>query len=144
MLGTLACQQGATLPTDVSTAQSVNCMIGEVYLGSAPITDRLRARAWLEANRTEVARRAPKDCAARAIAFVEETNFARWQLLISSGYSASEPGNTFRDDGRQVTLFNGRVCGGAYPSSQLTLLRLPRNRAIRFETQGGKCESNVP
>ena len=147
LLGTLACQCSSrtTIPTDVSTAQSVRCMIGEnALLGSAPITDQLHARAWLEANREQVAQRVSGDCAARAIAFVEETDFSRWQLFISSGYAAEQPFDAFRDDGRELTLFHGRVCGGAYPSSQLTMLRLLRNRAIRFKTVGGECPKNLP
>ena len=132
-------------PTLRQQAEFVTCdWTDKAHIGSEPMTEAAVARTWLQANREVMANGLREDCLAKATHFIETTDFARWQLLISSGYSAAEPASEFDDNHTTVTLFRGQVCGGAYPTSQLTLLRLPAGRTIASKTTGGLCPANLP
>lgn len=141
-----ACAHGASVrnPEHSFAAARVSCDAPEVYIRQGAFQTQSAAQGWLAEYRERLPSIVSDDCVARVIAFVEETDFGEHQLWISAGYAASEPGGHFDDDGTTVTLTHGRVCGGAYPSSRLTLLRLPRGRRIQHRTTGGECGRDVP
>ncbi|HLL21131.1 MAG TPA: hypothetical protein VK427_03320 [Kofleriaceae bacterium] len=138
-------QRPAATPEATTEVPWHSCDLRREGALGAVLVEEGAARAWVEANRERVASNvSDASCGEAALAFVAATDFARWQVLVSAGHAAAEPNPNVLDDGRSVTLTHGQVCGGAYPQSQLTLLRVPAGRAVAHRRTDRECPRDVP
>jgi hypothetical protein len=124
---------------------SVRCESGEGHFpGAGDLKTAAERDAWLAEHGATLRQRVSSEaCAESIVALVQSTDFDTHTVTIEKGYEASL-GTPFRDDGRTVTLVASRVCGGAYPSSAMQVIRIPRGRVVRTEVRGGECPSGAP
>lgn len=124
---------------------AVICEVPErLYLAVGDSHVRPSGFADLRARLDAAIQHVEQDCVRRAIAFLDETDPTTSDLWVSTGYAAAQPRAAFAKDGATVILSASRVCGGAYPASALTLIRVPRGARITHQLVGGECPRDVP
>lgn len=125
--------------------ESVRCRTHEGHFeGAGELKSAAERDTWITQHAATLRERlGDETCAESFVALVQSTDFSTHILRIEKGYEASL-GIPASDDGRTVTLAASRVCGGAYPSSAMQVIRIARGRAVRTELRGGECPRDAP